>query len=48
MRDAQDVDVLARRSLGGLSWALPVALGVVIADQLTKRWALDRLIPGLL
>ncbi len=46
MRDAQDVDVLARRSLGGLRWAVPVAMVVVIADQLTKRWALDRLIPG--
>ena len=31
---------------GGLVWALPVALVVIVADQLTKRWALGRLTPG--
>ncbi len=57
MRDPQDVDVLSGgrpgsggptpgRPLGGLMWALPVAIVVAIADQVTKRWALDRLIPG--
>ncbi len=48
MREAQDVDVLSRRpgGLGGLRWAVPVALGLVVVDQLTKRWALDRLSPG--
>ncbi len=46
MRDAQDVDVLTRRRLGGLRWALPVVAVVAVVDQLTKQWALDRLIPG--
>lgn len=48
MRETQDVDVLSRRpsGLGGLRWALPVALALVALDQLTKRWALDRLSPG--
>jgi signal peptidase II len=48
MRDPQDIDVLDDPSsgLGGLIWALPVALAVVLADQLTKRWALGRLTAG--
>jgi signal peptidase II len=48
MREAQDVDVLSRRpgGLGGLRWAAPVALALVVVDQLTKRWALDRLSSG--
>ncbi len=46
MRDAQDVDVLTRPPLGGLLWTLPVVAVVVVFDQLTKRWALDRLLPG--
>lgn len=46
MRATQDVDVLSRRRFGGLRWALPAVLTVAVVDQLTKRWALDRLIPG--
>ncbi len=48
MREAQDIDVLSRRpsGLGGLRWAAPIALALVVVDQLTKRWALDRLSPG--
>lgn len=46
MRHAQDVDVLTRRRFGGLRWALPIVVAVAIVDQLTKRWALDRLSPG--
>ncbi|MDH3301037.1 MAG: signal peptidase II [Acidimicrobiia bacterium] len=46
MREAQDVDVLTRRRLGGLRWALPVVSAVAVVDQLTKQWALDRLLPG--
>ncbi len=58
MRHSQDLHVLNvtagqqleattdRRLLGGLRWALPVAAAVLIADQATKRWALDRLTPG--
>ena len=48
MRDAQDLDVLshtdsARRRL---AWSVPMALGIVVIDQATKRWALDNLLPG--
>jgi len=53
MCTAQDVDVLTRtmpevtRSrIRQLTVALGFASVVVVIDQLTKRWALDRLIPG--
>ncbi len=46
MRDTQDVDVLIRRTGGGLRWALPMVVAVAVVDQLTKQWALDRLAPG--
>lgn len=49
MRDAQDTDVLERELAvtrsHPLKLALPVALGVVLVDQLTKRWALSALEP---
>jgi len=32
--------------LGGLVWALPVAVAIAVVDQLTKRWAVGRLTPG--
>lgn len=46
MRDSQNVDVLAGGRVPGLRWAMPVAVTVAVIDQLTKRWALDRLIAG--
>ena len=46
MRDTQDVDVLRGNRWDGLRWSLPVVAMVAIADQITKQWALDRLIPG--
>ncbi len=43
----QRLDAHTSRTLfGGLRWALPVGALVLLADQATKRWALDRLIPG--
>ena len=35
-----------RSALGGLRWSLPIAVLIIVADQVTKRWALDRLISG--
>ncbi|MDH4276852.1 MAG: signal peptidase II [Acidimicrobiia bacterium] len=46
MRATQNVDVLSNRRFGGLRWALPVVFAVAVVDQLTKQWALDRLIAG--
>ena len=46
MRDAQDTDVLTPARGGGLRIALPVLVLVVIADQITKNWALGALEPG--
>jgi len=46
MRDAQNVDVLTPARTAGLRWAVPVAGVIAVADQITKRWALDRLTPG--
>lgn len=48
MREAQDVDVLSRRpnGLGGLRWAIPTAIALIVVDQLTKQWALGRLSAG--
>jgi len=34
------------RRFGGLIWAAPMAIIIVVIDQLSKRWALDRLTPG--
>lgn len=47
MAAGQQSDAAVGRSFaGGLTWALPVTALIVVADQLTKRWALDRLVPG--
>lgn len=46
MRNAQDIDVLDHGRFRGLRWAAPIVVIVALLDQLTKRWALNRLIPG--
>ena len=50
MRDAQDVDVLDKAPASPVSRplgiAIPVAIAVVIADQITKQWALSALERG--